>query len=164
MALSTLCYLFKDDDVLMLHRIKKEHDINAGKWIGVGGKFLPNEAPEACLKREVREETGLDLLDFTYHGIITFSYDDLEADYLHLFSSSDFSGQLVSSCDEGDLAWIPREQVPDLSLWPGDRLFLRLLFAGHEGAFTLSLSYQSDRLTGASLNGRPLDLSKEVNV
>ena len=44
MLLTTLCYIEKGDQYLMLHRVKKEHDINKDKWIGVGGKipFDPN--------------------------------------------------------------------------------------------------------------------------
>lgn len=157
---STLCYLFQGDDVLLLHRTKKEKDINAGKWIGVGGKFLPGESPEACLAREVLEETGLTLQGFAYRGIITFCYDNRPPEYIHLFTSADFSGNLATTCDEGDLAWHNREDIPNLPLWPGDRIFLRLLFAAAP-AFTLTLHYQKDRLQAAILDGRPLDLAQE---
>ena len=58
---STLCYITRGSDVLMLHRVKKKNDINKDKWIGVGGKFEPEETPDECLLREALEETGLKL-------------------------------------------------------------------------------------------------------
>ena len=60
MQMTTLCYIEKDRCYLMLHRTKKEKDINKGKWIGVGGHAYDGETPEECLLREVKEETGLD--------------------------------------------------------------------------------------------------------
>ena len=61
MKQTTLCYLERDGQYLMLHRVKKEHDENHDKWIGVGGKFEDKESPEDCVRREVLEETGLTL-------------------------------------------------------------------------------------------------------
>ena len=46
---TTLCYVTRGDQVLMLHRVKKKNDINHDKWIGIGGKFLPEESPDECL-------------------------------------------------------------------------------------------------------------------
>ena len=61
MTITTLCYIENDDKYLMLHRVKKQNDINKGKWIGVGGHTEDQESPEECLLREVKEETGLDV-------------------------------------------------------------------------------------------------------
>ena len=82
MKLTTLCYIETKDALLMLHRIKKKQDINKGKWIGVGGKFEAGESPDDCLLREVKEETGLTLTRWRYRGIITFVYNDNEAEYM----------------------------------------------------------------------------------
>ena len=60
-SLTTLCYIRQGNQVLMLHRIRKEQDKSRGKWIGIGGTFEPGESPEECVLREVREETGLTL-------------------------------------------------------------------------------------------------------
>ena len=76
--LTTLCYIEKEDSYLMLHRVKKEKDINKDKWIGVGGHFEAGESPEECLLREVYEETGLTLVSWRLRGIITFSTDVYE--------------------------------------------------------------------------------------
>lgn len=159
MRLTTLSYLFRDGKVLMLHRTKKEQDINEGKWIGLGGKFLANESPEDCLQREVFEESGLTLKSFRYRGIISFIYNDHDTEYMHLFSSDDFSGELLKECDEGDLAWVPFEDVPALNLWPGDRIFLRLLFEDAP-SFTLTLRYHNNELLEAILNGESLKLNE----
>ena len=129
MKLTTLCYLEKDGCYLMLHRVKKREDANAGKWIGVGGKLEEGESPDDCLLREVWEETGLRLTRYRARGIVSFLSDQWETEYMFLYTADGFEGDL-RACDEGDLAWILREQVPSLPLWEGDRVFLKLLADG----------------------------------
>lgn len=151
---TTLCYLEQDGQYLMLHRVKKAHDVNHGKWIGVGGKFEFQESPEDCLLREVREETGLTLTSWRYRGIVTFVYNDDEAEYMHLFTADGWTGTL-RDCAEGELRWVPRDEVGKLNLWQGDRIFLSLL-ARDEPFFSLKLAYRGDDLVGAVLNGVPM--------
>ena len=144
MLQTTLCFLEKDGCYLMLHRVSKKQDVNKGKWIGVGGKFEPGEAPEECLCREVLEETGLTLLSYRFRGILTFRCDMAEPEYIFLYTSDQFTGE-VKECDEGTLAWIKKEQVFDLNLWEGDKVMLRLLEERKE-PFSLKLTYQGDTL------------------
>lgn len=153
--LTTLCYLEQDGNYLMMHRIKKEHDINEGKWIGVGGHFEPGESPEECLVREVKEETGLTLTSWRFRGIVTFTADGSPAEYMCLYTADSFSGTLVEDCREGVLKWVPKEEVLRLRLWEGDRLFLRLLTEEHP-FFSLKLSYTEDRLVECVLDGVPV--------
>lgn len=150
--LTTLCYLEQDGKYLMMHRVKKEHDINEGKWIGVGGHFEPGESPEECLQREVKEETGLTLTSWQFRGIVTFTADDSPTEYMCLYTADGFEGDLAKDCTEGVLRWVPIEEVLQLKLWEGDRVFLKLLT---EGApfFSLKLSYVQDHLTECVLNG-----------
>lgn len=151
---TTLCYLERDGEWLMLHRIKKKNDVNHDKWIGVGGKFEPGESPEECLLREVREETGLTLTRWRYRGIITFVLDGT-AEYMHLFTADGWTGQMIrgQDCAEGILEWVPKEKVPALPLWEGDRIFFRLL-AEERPFFSLKLCYEGDVLTSAALDGK----------
>lgn len=149
---TTLCYLHRDGKTLMLHRVKKEGDLNRDKWIGIGGKFEPGESPEDCLCREVQEETGLTLTGWKYRGIVTFVSDQYGTEYMHLFESDSFTGTL-RECDEGDLEWVPREKIPTLTLWEGDRIFLGLLETDCP-FFSLKLRYQGDHLAEAVLDGR----------
>jgi 8-oxo-dGTP diphosphatase len=142
MKISTLCYIEKDGAYLMLHRVKKEHDINAGKWIGVGGHFLEGESPEECLIREVNEETGLTLTSYRFRGLITFVYGGDVTEYMHLFTADGFSGE-QTECDEGVLKWIPKSGIMDLELWEGDRIFLSLLERRND-FFSLKLEYDID--------------------
>lgn len=102
---STLCYIVKDGKVLMLHRVKKKNDINHDKWIGIGGKFEPEEAPEECILREAKEETGLTLTSWRCRGVVTFLQEGGEGEYMYLFTADDFTGELIE-CDEGDLQWV----------------------------------------------------------
>lgn len=156
MSMTTLCYLRRGDEYLMLHRVKKSDDINAGKWIGVGGGFEDGESPEECLLREVYEETGLSLLSWRFRGIVTFVDDIWGTDYMHLFTADGWSGEL-KDCDEGVLEWKKRSEViGSLPIWEGDRVFLRLLEDDDRPFFSLKLSYSGDRLVEATLDGRPL--------
>lgn len=148
---TTLCYLEQNEQYLMLHRTKKQQDPNAGKWIGVGGKFEANESPDECLVREVKEETGLTLTDWNCRGIVTFVSDEWPTEYMHLFTSTQFHGSLID-CTEGELRWVDKSEVATLNLWPGDRIFLTLL-AQNAPFFLLKLVYTGDTLTNAYLNG-----------
>ncbi len=149
---TTLCYLEKDGSWLMLHRVKKEKDVNKDKWIGVGGHVEEGESPEDCLQREVLEETGLTLLDWSFRGLITFTQEGYGTEYMCLYTSRHFTGEL-KTCDEGNLEWVPIEKVPSLQLWEGDHCFLRLLAENH-AFFSLKLTYKGDKLTEAVLDGR----------
>ncbi len=153
---STLCYIEQADCYLMLHRIKKENDMNRDKWLGVGGKFLDKESPEECLLREVREETGLTLCSWRYRGLVTFTSDKWETEYMHLFTSDSWTGEMTD-CDEGALEWVKKSDVASLPIWEGDKIFLRLL-AEEEPFFSLKLGYKGEALVSAALNGVAMQL------
>lgn len=148
---STLCYLERGDQYLMLHRVKKKGDLNHDKWIGVGGKFEEGESPEDCILRETREETGLTLTAYRYRGLVTFVSDQAPTEYMHLFTATEWTGT-PHPCDEGDLAWIGKRALRELPMWEGDRIFLRLL-EEETPFFSLKLKYEGDRLVLAVLNG-----------
>lgn len=154
MLQSTLCYLERGDAYLMLHRMKKEHDANRDKWIGIGGKFEDKESPEDCLLRECREETGLTLTDYRYRGLVTFVSDEAPTEYMHLFTATGWTGT-PHPCDEGELAWIQKAQLLTLPMWEGDRIFLKLL-EENVPFFSLKLRYQGDHLAEAVLNGKQI--------
>lgn len=154
--MSTLCYIQRDDKYLMLHRVKKENDINKDKWIGVGGHFEEGESPEECLVREVGEETGYKLTDYSFRGIVTFVYGALGeevVEYMHLFTGENVKGE-PKTCDEGVLEWIPKKDVMKLDLWEGDKIFLKLLDE-KSGFFSLKLVYnEKTQLIKAVLDGK----------
>ena len=157
---TTLCYLERGSDWLMLHRIKKKNDVNRDKWIGVGGKFEPCESPEDCLLREVREETGLTLTEWRYRGIVTF-VQDADWEYMHLFTASGWNGDMIrgDACGEGVLEWVPREKVDSLPIWEGDRVFFELL-REERPFFSLKLVYAGDALREVFLDGKPYPFKK----
>lgn len=148
---TTLCYVLQGDRVLMLHRTKKEKDINKDKWIGIGGKFLNRESPDECLLREAWEETGLTLTRWQCRGVVTF-LSDVEDEYMYLFTADGFYGDL-KECDEGDLQWVSREFLNTLPKWEGDEIFLKLLWE-NAPFFLLKLRYEGDKLLEAVLNGK----------
>lgn len=153
MKLTTLCYIEKDDKYLMLHRVKKENDLNHDKWVGVGGKFEPDETPEECMLREVREETGLTLTKYQFRAILTFLSDEWETEYIHLYTASEFTGTLLE-CDEGNLEWIPKSEIDKLKLWGGDKIFFKLL-RETEDFFSLKLRYEGEKLVETKLTQYP---------
>ncbi len=149
---STLCYITRGDEVLMLHRVKKENDINKDKWIGIGGKFEAEESPDECLLREAKEETGLTLTSWRCRGVVTFLNDGFcEGEYMYLFTADAFTGA-ITTCDEGELQWVKRDFIRQLPLWEGDHIFLELLWQDAP-FFLLTLRYDKDKLIEAVLNG-----------
>ena len=144
MKLVTLCYIEKDHKYLMLYRNKKKDDLNQGKWIGVGSKFEANETPEECLIREVKEETGLTLTKYCYRGLVTFVSNEAETEYMHLFTATEFTGEL-QECNEGELHWVDKDKVLELPTWEGDAVFLQKLFTA-KTYFSLKLRYEGEKL------------------
>jgi 8-oxo-dGTP diphosphatase len=148
--LATLCYLKRDSRTLMLHRIKKANDVHEGKWNGLGGKFLPGETPEECAAREVFEESGLRIERPDLRGMITFPLFSHDADwYVFVFVIHAFSGAQAES-PEGELAWIPDEQLPGLNLWEGDRIFLPWL--DRPEFFSARFVYENGRFVSHSVH------------
>lgn len=152
---TTLCYITRGDEVLMLHRVKKKNDLNHDKWIGIGGKFEGDESPDECLLREALEETGLTLTAWRCRGIVTFLTNEAyEGEYMYLFTADGFEGTL-KECDEGDLQWVSRAFLDALPKWEGDKIFLDLLWQDAP-FFLLKLRYDGDRLAEAVLDGKKI--------
>lgn len=157
---TTLCYISRGERTLMLYRNKKKDDPNAGKWLGVGGRMETGETPQACMLREVYEETGYRLTRWAYRGIVAFRSGDWNED-MHLFTADAPEGEPLD-CDEGTLRWVPAREIESLPLWEGDRIFLRLLREGRP-FFRLSLVYdeRGERLLRAQLDGEALALGED---
>jgi 8-oxo-dGTP diphosphatase len=144
MRLTTICYIEQNGKYLMLHRTKKKNDQSHDKWLGVGGKFEKNESPEECILREVKEETGLTLTSYRLRGIMTFVSDIYETEYMFIYTADGFKGNLTE-CAEGDLRWIPKEEVLQLNIWEGDIVFLKKLI-GDEEFFSIKVEYEGEKL------------------
>lgn len=163
MKLSTLCYIEQDGRYLMLHRTVKKNDVNKDKWIGVGGHFEQDESPEECLLREVWEETGYTLTSYRYRGLITFVSGNGVTEYMSLFTADGFIGEPIP-CDEGELEWVDIEDVWNLNIWEGDKIFFRLMDE-EEDFFSLKLVYDGhDKLVSAALNGKRMELFDILNL
>lgn len=183
--LTTLCYIEKDDQYLMLHRVKKKQDVNRDKWIGVGGHFEAGESPEECLLREVREETGLTLTGWQFRGIVTFTFrqpdvdtvgwmkdgklvkDDIvqaDMEYMCLYTADGYQGT-ISDCEEGTLEWVPKDAIYQLPIWEGDKVFFHLLET-RKDFFSLKLDYVGEELVRVVLDGQdiPGDVYKQDGI
>lgn len=150
MKMTTLCYIENNDCYLMLHRTKKKKDVNKDKWIGVGGHAEGNETPQECLLREVKEETGLLLTSYKFRGLITFISDEYEAEMMCLFTADGYTGELIT-CDEGELEWVKKSDVPQLPTWEGDAQFLKLLLEDEKRFFAMKLRYEGEKLVEKSV-------------
>ncbi len=146
MKLATLCYLRKNGHTLMIHRVKKENDIHANKWNGLGGKFEPGETPEECARREILEESGLYAKKLILKGFITFpEFSQGEDWYAFVYIVPDFEGLLIDS-PEGNLKWIHDDDLLELNLWPGDRVFLPWL--DQSEFFSAKFEYKNGEFIG----------------
>ena len=153
---TTLCYIENPQgEYLMLHRVKKENDLNHDKWIGVGGKCEEGESPEECICRETLEETGLTLTDYRYRGVITFVSDEWEGEYMHLFTATGWTGD-IHECNEGVLEWLHKDALAALPQWAGVRIFLDLIRRADTPFFSLKLQYRGETLVYAALDGKEL--------
>ena len=154
--MSTLCYIEKENQYLMLHRVVKKNDVNKDKWIGVGGHFEPDESPEECVLREVKEETGYTLTSYKFRGLVTFISGNGVTEYMSLFTADEFKGEPIA-CNEGQLEWVTFEDIQKLNIWEGDKVFFKLLNE-REDFFSLKLVYDGgDKLVQVALDGQELD-------
>jgi 8-oxo-dGTP diphosphatase len=144
MKLATLCYVRNGEQTLMVHRVKKAQDMHLGKWNGLGGKLEPGETPEECARREIQEESGLEVADLTWKGLLTFpGFSNDEDWYAFVFVATVVDGPLIDS-PEGDLKWVDQEELFGLNLWEGDRIFLPWL--NRPGVFSGKFTYLDGRL------------------
>ena len=147
---TTLCYIEKDGAYLMIHRVKKINDMNKDKWVGVGGKLEEGESPFDCARREIKEETGIKVTDLNYRGVITFVSDLYGTEYMHLFTVTEYEGEIDYNCNEGTLEWVKKEIVPTLPIWEGDKIFFKLIET-EKRFFSLKLCYEGDKLVSHTL-------------
>lgn len=141
---TVLTYIEKDNKYLMLYRNKKENDLNEGKWIGIGGHIEKGETPDMAMIREVKEETGLDVISYKYRGLVHFASDDYQ-EIMYLYTVDSFKGELIE-CDEGTLEFIPKDNILSLNMWEGDKYFINLI-KDDVSDFEIELFYSKDRLT-----------------
>lgn len=156
---TTLCHIEKNGKYLMLHRIKKQNDLNHDKWVGIGGKFEEKESPEQCNAREVFEETGLKLIGAKYRCVVTFVSDIWESELMHVFTADKFEGN-IKDCYEGELVWVKKEEIYSLPIWEGDKIFLKLIEDPQYPFFSLRLEYKGDMLVSAQLNGNEFNFKE----
>lgn len=149
MKSTSLVYIEKDNKYLMLHRTKKINDENHDKWIGVGGKLEEGESPFDCARREILEETGLSGLELSYKGIVTFVSDKYGTEYMHLFLAKG-NTEGIQECNEGELVWVDKNEIYNLPIWEGDKIFFELIKENNP-FFSLKLVYKDDMLISHSI-------------
>ena len=142
---TTLCYIEQNGAYLMMHRVKKQNDINKEKWVGIGGKFESGETPYECAVREIKEETGVTPKNLKYRGLVTFVSDLYGTEYMHLFTANGYDGVLNTDCNEGELVWVKKSEIEKLNVWEGDKIFFSLL-EKEQNFFSLKLVYKGDKL------------------
>jgi 8-oxo-dGTP diphosphatase len=134
--LATLGFVLSPDRqrVLLVHRNRRAGDAHLGKYNGLGGKVEPNEDVVACICREIYEESGLECLDLTLRGTVSWpGFGKGGEDWFgFVFRIDRFAGTPFAENDDGPLVWVEVERILDLPLWEGDRHFLPLVFHGEK--------------------------------
>ncbi len=152
--LATLGYVMSPDGkkTLLIHRNSRADDMHLGKYNGLGGKLEPDEDIISCIKREIREEAGLQCEELQLRGTISWPGFGPEGEdwFGFIFRIDRYRGRPFSQNPEGSLSWVPIEQILDLPLWEGDRFFLPLVFNSEGGQFHGVMPYE---------NGHPVSWS-----
>ncbi|MCH2174521.1 MAG: 8-oxo-dGTP diphosphatase [Lentisphaeria bacterium] len=141
---ATLCYLRNQGDILMMHRVKKEQDYHKGKWNALGGKFEPGEVPSECARREIFEESGIQIDKLEFKGTIMFPNFDTKKDWLVFIYTAETTTRKFKESSEGELKWIPQSELLSLNLWEGDRIFIPWL--NDKRYFEAKFSYVNKKL------------------
>ena len=155
---TTLCYLTRGDEMLFIVKgdtPKNRSNMNAGKYLGVGGHMEEGETPYECAVREIYEETSIklsEMKDFRLRGICSFINDmcDDETMYVYMGEYTGDKNPCPGSCDEGILTWVNRENIKNVPTWEGDKaIFEELLNPVNTGVFELKLIYHGNDLIEA---------------
>jgi 8-oxo-dGTP diphosphatase len=130
--IGTLGYILSPDrsHTLLIHRNSRQDDHHLHKYNGLGGKMHPDEDVMSCLRREIREEAGLECDEITLRGTINWTGFGAQGENWlgFIFRIERFSGVPNCSNEEGTLSWVPVDSLDDLPMWEGDRYFLPLVF------------------------------------
>ncbi len=147
--IGTLGYILSLDGLqtLLVHRNARAADQHLGKYNGLGGKMKANEDVLSCMKREIREESGLECIGIQLRGTINWTgFGPAGEDWLgFIFLVTDYSGTALQNNEEGDLIWHPVAALDQLPMWEGDRFFLPLVFDGDPRPFHGVMPYENNR-------------------
>jgi 8-oxo-dGTP diphosphatase len=147
--LATLAYILSPDHqrVLLIHRNRRPEDAHYGKYNGLGGKVDPSEDIVSCIRREVREESGLECDELVLRGTISWpGFGKGGEDWFgFLFRVDRYRGTPLTENPEGSLVWIEVDRLLELPLWEGDRHFLPLIFGPQSGQFHGVMPYRDGR-------------------
>ena len=146
--LSTLGYVLSPDRtrVLLTHRVSRSGDEQFGKYNGLGGRMEPSEGVADCMRREIREEAGLEVVRMQLRGTINWTgFGSSGQDWLgFVFLIDSFSGTPRERSEEGPLSWVELARMSELPMWAGDRLFLPLVFDGDPRPFHGYMPYEGE--------------------
>ena len=155
MKLTTLCYLTRGEDILFMVKgatSKNIANMNAGKYLGVGGHLEEGESAYECALREIYEETGIEsreIKGFGLKGMASFFNDSCDDEVMYIYKG-EYTGDVdpcPGSCDEGMLCWVPVTGIYDIPIWEGDREIFKLLFGKtSDRVFEIKLTYSKDEL------------------
>jgi len=150
--IGALGYIVSPDGLqtLLVHRNARASDQHLGKYNGLGGKMTANEGVVACMRREIREESGLECLEMGLRGTINWTgFGPAGENWLgFVFLITAFAGTLKTNNEEGELAWHPLAELNNLPMWEGDRYFLPLVFDGNPQVFHGYMPYENGKPVG----------------
>jgi len=148
-VLATLGYVLSPDgkQVLLINRNANPNDLHLGKYNGLGGKLDPNEDVVAGMRREIREEAGIECERLELRGTVNWPGFGIQGEdwFGFIFRVTAFTGTPLAENPEGELQWVNVDRVLELPLWEGDRFFLPMVFDPDGRPFHGVMPYKDGR-------------------
>jgi 8-oxo-dGTP diphosphatase len=130
--LATLAYVMSADgaEVLVIHRNTRPDDLHYGKYNGLGGKLDAGEDVATGLRREIREEAGIETEQAVLRGTVSWPGFGKNGEdwFAFIFRIDRWSGTPFTANHEGTLEWVPLVRLHELNLWDSDRLWIDMVF------------------------------------
>ncbi len=150
-VLATLGYIMSPDhkEVLLVHRNKRPDDLHFGKYNGLGGKLEPAEDIITGMRREIREEAGIDAIDTVLRGTINwpgFGKDGQDW-FGFIFRIDSWKGTVCEENPEGKLEWVPLQKLAEINMWESDRYWLDMVFSANAPVFHGIAPFENGRMT-----------------
>ena len=143
-AVTLECFVKKDGKYLMLHRSPNKR-IMPDVWMAPGGHREFNEGLFACARREIKEETGLDIKNLKVIATGNAYLQDLDQEfYFHFVEAEYAGGEVIAEPENGELVWLtPKEMLQQKNMLAEIHAVLPYLFSGKSEVISYTAVYRS---------------------
>lgn len=128
---AVVCFLIKGDEVLLGRRKKVSNDLGLNIISGIGGKLEAGESNSQALLREVEEEIGVTLKDYTCVGSVKFTFVNKPAwnQDVAIYLSTSWEGNPIET-DVIQPSWFAREHLPLQQMWEDNAIWVPRVLMG----------------------------------